>query len=47
MNSSNHLHSAISHFAPSIRLELQLKSDTDFASWFHTEYRPLAGAWQY
>jgi hypothetical protein len=19
----------------------------DFASWFETEYRPLAGAWQY
>jgi hypothetical protein len=47
MNSSGHLYtSSVPHFAPASHLE-QLKSDPKFASWFHNDYRPLAGAWQY
>jgi hypothetical protein len=48
MNSSAHLlTSSVPHFAPAAHLEIQLKSDPEFASWFQNDYRPLFGAWQY
>jgi hypothetical protein len=48
MNYSGHQNeSSVWQSAPATRLELQLKSNPEFASWFRRDYRPLAGAWQY
>jgi hypothetical protein len=46
MISSAHQVSTL-HLRIDPRLELQRKADPEFDLWFRSQYRPLAGGWQY